>query len=60
VNIVPCGIFDRQAFILRTDANEEGRGHHSRSLVEIACDIKLREVYRLADGDIVEITVYEL
>ncbi len=57
VNIVPCRIFDRQAFILRTDANKEGRGYHPRSLVEVACDVKLREVYGLADGDVVEIEV---
>ncbi len=57
VNIVPCRIFDRHAFILRTDANEEGHGYHRRSLVEVACDVKLREVYGLADGDVVEIEV---
>ena len=36
VNIVPCRIFDRQAFLLRTDQNEEGTGHHSRNIIEIA------------------------
>jgi len=28
VNIVPCRIFDRPAFLLRTDQNEQGTGHH--------------------------------
>lgn len=55
VNLVPCSVFGRRAFILRTDANEEGRGHHPRSIVEVATDVKLRDHYRLHDGDPVEI-----
>jgi len=55
VNIVPCSVFGRTAFILRTDANEQGRGHHPRTIVEIATDVKLRDHYHLSDGDIVEI-----
>jgi riboflavin kinase len=30
VNIVPRSILGKSGFILRTDANEEGRGHHQR------------------------------
>jgi len=55
VSLVPCSIFGRSAFILRTDANEEGRGHHPRTIVEVATDVKLRDHFHLADGDIVEI-----
>ena len=55
VNLVPCSIFGRRAFILRTDANEEGRGHHPRTTIEIATDVKLRDRYQLNDGDEVEI-----
>jgi len=55
VNIVPCSVFGRTAFILRTDANEQGRGHHPRTIVVIATDVKLRDHYHLSDGDIVEI-----
>ena len=33
VNIVPCRIFDRRAFLLRTDQNERGTGHHSRNIM---------------------------
>ena len=57
VNLVPCTIFGRRAFILRTDANEEGRGHHPRTIVEIATDVKLRDEYHLQDGDSVEVEV---
>lgn len=55
VSMVPCRIFGRKAFILRTDANENGTGDHSRRVIEIATDVKLRDVYHLKDGDSVEI-----
>jgi riboflavin kinase, archaea type len=55
VSIVPCRIFNRQAFLLRTDANETGTGYHPRNIIEIATDIGLRDQYQLKDGDWVEI-----
>ena len=55
VSIVPCRIFDRRAFLLRTDQNEQGVGHHARNIIEIATDIRLRDVYQLKDGDWVEV-----
>jgi riboflavin kinase len=55
VSIVPCRIFNRQAFLLRTDQNEKGTGHHPRNIIEIATDVRLRDNYQLTDGDWVEI-----
>ena len=55
VSIVPCRIFDRQAFLLRTDEHENGTGHHPRNIIEIATDVRLRDRYQLQDGDWVEI-----
>jgi len=60
VSIVPCrilpyGMLGRPAFWLRTDQNEQGTGHHPRNIIEIATDVRLRDVYRLKDGDWVEI-----
>jgi riboflavin kinase, archaea type len=73
VNIVPCviripsqvihgqivhdQIGGRRAFLLRTDANEEERGHHPKTIVEIAADVRLREHFGLKDGDVVEVEV---
>ena len=54
INIVPCRIFGREAFILRTDANERGTGDHPRDVIEIATDVNLRDVYGV-DGDSVQI-----
>ncbi|MGA7107052.1 MAG: DUF120 domain-containing protein [Terracidiphilus sp.] len=59
VNLVPCIIRGKCAFLLRTDANEEGRGHHPRTIVEIATDVRLRDAFQLADGDTVEIQIPE-
>jgi len=55
VSIVPCRIFNRPAFLLRTDQNENGTGHHPRNIIEIATDVRLRDYYQLKDGDWVEI-----
>jgi riboflavin kinase, archaea type len=55
VSIVPCRIFDRPAFLLRTDQNEWGTGHHPRNIIEIATDIRLRDAYQLQDGDWIEV-----
>jgi riboflavin kinase, archaea type len=55
VSMVRYRIFDRPAFLLRTDANEAGRGHHPKNVIEIATDIKLRDLYHLRDGDEVEV-----
>src|SRR5215475_6695110 len=57
VNMVPCTIGGKKAFLLRTDANEEGRGHHPKTIVEIACDVRLRDFFELCDGDVVEIEI---
>ncbi|HEX3660430.1 MAG TPA: DUF120 domain-containing protein [Acidobacteriaceae bacterium] len=57
VNLVPCTVNGRPAFILRTDANEQGRGHHPKTVIEIACEVKLRDEYHLHDGDLVTVEV---
>jgi riboflavin kinase len=57
INIVPCRIFEEEAVILRTDTNERGEGLHPKTLVEVACEVKLRDKYNLKDGDIVQIEV---
>ena len=53
VNIVPCRILGRRAFILRTDAAERD----SKNVVEVACGVKLRDKYNLRDGDVVRVEV---
>ena len=60
VSLVPCSILGRPAFILRTDANEQGQGHHPRTIVEVACDVRLRDHFHLNDGDEVRIEVPRL
>jgi CTP-dependent riboflavin kinase len=57
VSMVACRIFDRPAFLLRTDQNEEGTGHHPRTIIEIATNSRLRDDYELQDGDWVEVEI---
>jgi CTP-dependent riboflavin kinase len=57
VSMVPCRILGRTAFLMRTDQNEQGTGHHPRTIIEIATDVRLRDAYGLADGDVVDVEV---
>jgi len=59
VSILPCQIFGRKAFIIRTDKNASGTGDHPLNIIEVATDVKLRDEYNLSDDDIVEIYVGE-
>jgi riboflavin kinase, archaea type len=55
VNIVPCRVFGREAFILRPDRIESGHSFRPKTIIEVACDVKLRDLYGLEDGDTVEV-----
>jgi riboflavin kinase, archaea type len=55
VNIVPCTILGRRGVILRTDKADSEL--QSRMIIEVACDVKLRDQHQLRDGDVVEVTV---
>jgi riboflavin kinase len=57
VNLVPCRVLGRRAFILRTDGNEQGDGDHPLEVIEIATDVKLRDVFGLSDGDVVRVEI---
>ena len=57
VSIVPCKIFGRKAFILRPDTDTGKHGDPPDKVLEIATDVNLRDMYRLKDGDIVEVEV---
>jgi len=59
VSIVPCKIFDREAFILRPDTDTGKYGDPPEKILEIATDVNLRDTYKLKDGDIVDIEVFE-
>ena len=48
--LVPCRLFGRPALVLRTDANELGRGDHPATIVEIAAPTHLRRALGLSDG----------
>ena len=55
VSIVPCKVLGRAAVILRTD-KADGEAE-SRKIIEVACEVKLRERHQLRDGDLVEVEV---
>jgi riboflavin kinase len=53
VNIVPCTILGRRAVILRTDKDDSEL--QSRMIIEVACEVKLRDQHQLREGDVVEV-----
>jgi riboflavin kinase len=55
VSIVPCRLFGRPAFVLRTDGDDGKHGDPPAAILEIASDIALRSTYGLRDGDLVEV-----
>jgi riboflavin kinase len=55
VNIVPCTILGHRGVILRTDKADSEL--QSRMIIEVACDVKLRDQHQLSDGDVVEVSV---
>ena len=57
MNIVPCRIMKISGFILRTDQNEAGKGHHDHTVIKIAAPVPLRDALNLTDGDLVEVEV---
>ena len=57
MNLVPSIIGGHRVFIVRTDQNEAGTGHHGREILEIAAPVKLRDALGVVDGDEVEIVV---
>lgn len=57
VSILPCSIQGRKAFLLRTDGNENGQGDHPKTIIEIAADVRLRDLFQLQDGDYLEVTI---
>ena len=57
VSIIPCRIFGRDAFILRTDTDDGKHGDPPEGILEIATDVRLRDVYNLRDGDVVEVEI---
>lgn len=58
VHLVPCSVLTRRCFVFRTD-NAEQSGADEQRVGEILAEVRLRDEFRLADGDVVEIVVNE-
>lgn len=57
VSIVRCRLFDRPAFVLRTDADDGKHGDPPEAILEIASDLHLRAAYGLTDGDVIAVAL---
>lgn len=57
VSILPCRLFSRSAFVLRTDCDDGKHGDPPEATLEIASNVGLRSAYGVNDGDVVEVTL---
>ncbi|MEO0848923.1 MAG: DUF120 domain-containing protein [Cyanobacteria bacterium J06648_1] len=57
VSMAECLIFGRKSYVLRTDSDTGKHGCTPEQILEIATDVKLRDLYNLNDGDIVEVEI---
>lgn len=57
VYIKECSVLGHKSYIVRTEKNSTKNGDHPLSLLEIISDINFRELYKLKDNDIIEITI---
>ena len=55
VFIKECELLGHKSYIVRTKKNSTKNGDHPLNLVEIISDVNFRKVYKLKDGDNVEI-----
>ncbi len=53
--LMPCRVESLDAFIMRTEKNDAGKGDHALDIIEIIADRSLRNTLSLHDGD--EITI---
>lgn len=51
IGLVPCRLGGLPCWVLRTDRNDAGQGHHPLTVVEVVAATHLRTELELADGD---------
>jgi len=51
VLVKKCKILEHEAYIVRAEKNQTGKGDHDLKVIEIVSDINLRELYGLEDND---------
>lgn len=57
VFVKKCKIFGTDAYIVRAEKNQTGKGDHDLRLLEIVSNINFRETYNLTNGEKVEIEI---
>ncbi len=55
--IKKCIVYNRQAYIIRTEKNQSSCGDHSLNIIEVVSDIKFREKYNLLDDQKIKIEI---
>lgn len=49
VLVKSCKILDNEAYIVRAEKNQKGKGEHNLQIIEIVSNINFRKTYELTD-----------
>jgi len=59
VQIQKCKVFEKDAYIVRSEKNIKENGDYEQDIIEIVSNINFREKYNLKDGEQIKIRLYE-
>ncbi len=57
VQIQKCQVFEKDAYIVRSEKNLKNKGDYNQDIIEIISDVNFREKYKLKDRDEVEVII---
>lgn len=57
VQVQKCKLFEKNAYIIRSEKNIKTDGDYGQEIIEIVSDVNFRKKYNLKDGDKIEITI---
>lgn len=58
VLVKKCKIFENEAYIVRTEKNQNGQGEHDLQTIEVISNICFREKYKLNDEEKIIIQIF--
>ena len=57
VQVQKCKLFEKNAYIVRSEKNINTDGDYGQEIIEIVSDVNFRECYNFIVGDKIEITI---
>lgn len=58
VQVQECAVLGHKSYIVRSEKNIQKKGDYNKNIIEIVSNINFREMYKLKDGDLVQIKFF--